>query len=240
MRLTVRLQFTVLLAAIVLINIASGVVIYLQLGHVHDKMLEVNNNWLPGTQMIGEMSADSKRYRDDTGDRLLTMEDKVKEAKEKEMAEDAADFGQARQKLETLLGPGPERELATDIDTKWQAYVGMTEKLIAALKHGQTMEAISGTFVKEMGQAFDAIDQDMSRFVEVENKGGDEAEAQGTQTYQQAMYILIGSVLLDGVMGTLMVAWIMKNITGSLKGLVGATGPAQHRSEQPTRRPAKR
>ena len=220
MRLTVRLQFTILLTSIILINIASGVVIYFQLNHVHDMMLEVNNEWLPGTQAVAEMQSAARELRIDQAQHILSTEDAAMRQYEKEMKEDMTAFEEGEKKFVALGLSGEEESLNQRVDAGWKAYLQQSEPMLKMSQSNQNTEA-AAAFKGDLSKTFEDMGAALIKLVDVENAGGDAAEVRGTQTYTQAMYILVGSVAVDGVMGMLMVGWIMRNLNTTLKGLAG-------------------
>ena len=185
---------------LILTMAVSGGLALIQMRMINSSAQEIQTEWLPSVRWIGEMRVQSARYRGVLRDHLVVAE-ADRASVDSNLAARKADYEKAAQNYEPLISSVAERELAEGIKTSWTKFIAAAEAVRAAALKGdlETAKAVNAKQVVMTGRAMDGL---LSKLVELNDKGAEQASQSARDVYARGVQIalvILGLSLLAGV-----------------------------------------
>ena len=104
---------------------------------------EIERNWLPSTQLLGQMEVGALSYRVAAVQHVLSLQDEDMQRYEEEMAAALASLDRARQSYEPLIVTEEERGLYESFTNTWTRHLEESQAALALSSENQNREAIA-------------------------------------------------------------------------------------------------
>jgi methyl-accepting chemotaxis protein len=208
-----------LLAAIVL---GLSVLAVDGLSRVNDAAVEVRENWLPATRMLGQAQELATRYRQFQATVMVvaTPEDILRE--QRAMVATREEFAEVWQRYAATVVP-EEAPLAAAALSAWRGYLAVEDRLMAHVRQGDAAGA-DGLYIGEMRDSFTRLRQTMTELLDFNLRSGQAAARAGEATYVNARFVLVVGCAV-GVLSGLGLAWALgRGVSRSLSRAVDAMG----------------
>ena len=211
------------MTAVLLLTAALGTFAIVELRSVNSRAAEIRDNWLPSTQVLGELSYAVTRVR--SAESTSLMQD-PSPRQEKQVARARAlekNVQAALDKYLPLVSSDQERSLAGRIQTAWAAYLPMYATAQEKLKL-EGRQAAADYFIGPMRDAFDTLNKAITQDVVLNSASGVAAANRGEETFgtaQTLIFVAIGLTLLLSTAATMLLS---RCVSVPLQHITGAMG----------------
>jgi methyl-accepting chemotaxis protein len=210
-----RTQLMLIFAMVLAVAAAQALFGMHQLSLLNDAQSEMADNWTPSIRAAGELNASVRTLRTQNFQHVLAETDEAKAGLDKRMAAEHAEFDKIKARFATLVSSDDEKKLFEQFLSAWDRYDALQGKLTTLSRSQQTREA-SGLLNGEMRDAFLAAEGALTKLIELNNAGGDAANARGDQIYATGKAWLIGTLLLM-IVGSLAFAfWFARGLAARM------------------------
>jgi methyl-accepting chemotaxis protein len=204
-----------------LVMVLGGTAVF-EMSRMSSAAEDLATNWLPAIKKLGAVRYQASRVRRGEAEVLL--------------ATDAAGFKTALARLEERkqnleeVQRAYEREISEDEEKKGYetykqhrtAYFEQQAKGIALAQSGdKASEGGRTVFRGDSLKAFDALSEDLTRLVELNDKGGEASRAATVAAYAQARAWVIGIVIAAVLLALALSVWTVRWLTRQLGGEPG-------------------
>jgi methyl-accepting chemotaxis protein len=213
--ITIRTKVLIAFGSVLLVTLGLGLFANQRLGMVNAAAVDVRDNWMPSTILLGKFARSAEEARSLVGNVILI---EAGEARVKALArviEARAAAEQARKDYEPTVTPGEERKLADEMNRAWNSYLATAAKTLAAIQENHEKEA-TALFLGETRDLFIKVRAAVQTDLEFNIKNGVKAGDTGEQVYNSARTMIIGALafaaLLCGIAGFVIIASVSRPI----------------------------
>ena len=222
--MTIRIRVIAAVTFLLLVSIGVGLFGANRLAVVNATAEDVATNWLPASQVIGQVSSSFERFRLLQG--VALMQSGALRAEKLEKAAKAREALEANLKAYApLVTAGEEKELAAEMQRAIDDYLSLSETLIARIQAGDDTAAIS-TFIEDMQPKVDAARAAVKADLDFQLTSGTAVASKGTALGKSASALIYGAiclaVLLGGAIGWIMITSIsnpVRKMTEAMRAL---------------------
>ncbi len=212
-------------SAVLVIAVGLGLFSIQRLGAVNAAAIDVRDEWLPSTSLIGQLASGVELYRILESVYLLSpLDPDTRKKNEAAMRDEQGLIQKMRNDYEPLVTPGEERRLIDEFDKQWVQYMGVHNQLQSLARKNDT-QAAAEFFTGEERSFFDATLKSLTDDMQLNLVGGKKAADNGAAIYDQARYLITAAIVVAAVL--CLVAALM--ITGSVSRPISAITEAMRR-----------
>ena len=177
----------------------TGGLAFLQMRAINAAAQDIQAQWLPSIRWVGEMRAQSARFRAILRDYLIVPGPGAEA--DKSLAARKADFEKAAKAYQPLISSPAERELADQLEKQWQSFTSASAEVQALAGKGDVAAAkdINASKVVPVGIAMDGT---LAKLVELNDKGAEASGQRAETTYWDAirlMGLILGGAIILGL-----------------------------------------
>ncbi|ESQ80723.1 hypothetical protein ABENE_22275, partial [Asticcacaulis benevestitus DSM 16100 = ATCC BAA-896] len=203
---TIRARVIAAVAVLVLISGGVGLFAVNRLSAVNATTMDMANNWLPSTQVIGLVSTHFERYRMQQGIALMQSGDKrdeylKKSAQTRELL--VADM----KTYAPLVAPGEETKLAADLQKAIDDYLKGSDGVTAQIRSGDETAA-RNSYIYDMQPLVDPLRVALNAEIDFQTKNVTAVAARGTALGKSASNLIYCAMALVALIGG-MIGWVM-------------------------------
>jgi methyl-accepting chemotaxis protein len=175
----------------------TGGLAFLQMRAINAAAQDIQAQWLPSVRWVGEMRAQSARFRAILRDYLIVPGPGAEA--DKSLAARKADFEKAAKAYQPLISSPAERQLADQLEQQWQSFTSASAEVQALAGKGDVAAAkdINARKVVPIGIAMDGT---LAKLVDLNDKGAEASSQRAETTYGDAIrlmgLILAGAIVL--------------------------------------------
>jgi methyl-accepting chemotaxis protein len=218
-RLSISAKLFTIVSFLFLAIAVIGGFAFLEMRSINIAAQDIQTQWLPKVRWIGEMRVQSARFRAVLRDHLI-VPDAERADVEKNLAARKADFDKAAKAYQPLISSPAERDLATELEKQWQAFLAASTDVQSLAIKGDLAAAkdVNASKVVPVGRA---MDQTLAKLVDFNDRGaevaGDGAEATYLSAIRLTALILAVAIVLGLGAASYMVRDIRRGIGSILK-----------------------
>ena len=218
-RLSISAKLFTIVAFLFLAIAVIGGFAFLQMRSINIAAQDIQTQWLPKVRWIGEMRVQSARYRGVLRDYLIVA-DAERADVDKNLAARRADFDKAAKAYQSMASSPAEHDLANELETQWQAFLGASLDVQSLAAKGDLAGAkgVNAGKVVPVGRA---MDHTLAKLVDFNDNGAEVAGQGAEATYLSAIRltaVILGCAILFGLGAAIyMVRDIRRGISSILK-----------------------
>ncbi|MGE3778854.1 MAG: MCP four helix bundle domain-containing protein, partial [Pirellulaceae bacterium] len=201
-------SFTAILALMV---IMGGVAVW-KMGALNASCVQLAENWMPAINAANRMSTCISTYRVKEYRHVLVDTPEEKTKLEGQMSDIVKELEQNRDTVVRLTSSDEEKQLLNEIETAWDGYVAESQRIQALSrenKRDEAMALITGRSV----ELFEALDQMLSKDVEMNATGGNGEVAKALTAYSMGRNVTLAILGASILVGLVLAAWISRWFT---------------------------
>ena len=204
MALSIRSLLMGLFAIMVVVVVGLGAFALAKIAAVNGNTVDIATNWLPSVSDLRSLEYQAARLRTDEARHILSTEDAAMDAVEQDMTKRLARIAEVRRKYEALISSPEEKSLYEAFARNWDEFMKAHAALLKLSRANQNEEA--GKFYKEaVSKAFNAVEGDLEKLVELNTTGADEATKSAAASYSSArlatfVFIAVGVAIAIAAM----------------------------------------
>jgi methyl-accepting chemotaxis protein len=202
--ISIRAKIISVVAFLLVAMTGMGLLAVMKMRTINASTIDITTNWMPSVRAIGDLRASVITYRNVVRQHMLaeTLEDKL--ATEKTAATVIESLAKIRKNYETMITSPEERKLYNEWSKLWDDYKKGTEEVFAlsrkeAGKVPHDAQELNSKTVNKIGLASDEI---LTKDIELNTKGGDQAAADAADTFYYAFMlvaIILGAAVIAGI-----------------------------------------
>jgi methyl-accepting chemotaxis protein len=202
--ISIRAKIISVVAFLLVAMSGMGLLAVMKMRTINANTVDITTNWMPSVRVIGDLRASVITYRNVVRQHMLaeTLEDKL--ATEKTAATVIESLAKIRTKYEAMITSPEERKLYNDWSKLWEDYKKGTEEVFALSrkevgKVPHDAQELNSKTVNKIGLAADEI---LTKDIELNVKGGDQAAVDAADTFYYAFMlvaIILGAAVIAGL-----------------------------------------
>ena len=202
--ISIRTKIISVVAFLLVAMTGMGLLAVMKMRTINASTVDISTNWMPSVRTIGDLRASVITYRNVVRQHMLaeTLEDKL--ATEKTAATVIDALAKTRTKYEAMITSPEERKLYNDWSKLWEDYKKGTEEVFALSrkevgKVPHDAQELNSKTVNKIGLAADEV---LTKDIELNAKGGDQAAVDAADTFYYAFMlvaIILGAAVIAGL-----------------------------------------
>jgi methyl-accepting chemotaxis protein len=215
-------KVTIAFSAVLVVAVGLGLFSIERLGAVNAAAIDVRDDWLPSTSLIGQLASSVEQYRILESVYLLSPLDPDTRKKNEGLMRDQQGLIQKmRNDYEPLVTPGEERRLIDEFDKQWVQYMGVHNQLVALARKNDT-QAASAFFTGEERDFFNATLKSLTDDMQLNLVGGRKAADHGAAIYDLARYLIVGAIFAAAILCVVAALLIIGNVSRPISAMTEA------------------
>jgi methyl-accepting chemotaxis protein len=215
-------KVTIAFSAVLVVAVGLGLFSIERLGAVNAAAIDVRDDWLPSTSLIGQLASSVEQYRILESVYLLSPLDPDTRKKNESLMRDQQGLIQKmRNDYEPLVTPGEERRLIDEFDKQWVQYMGVHNQLVALARKNDT-PAAAAFFTGEERDFFNATLKSLTDDMQLNLVGGRKAADHGAAIYDLARYLIIGAIFAAAILCVVAALLIIGNVSRPISAMTEA------------------
>ncbi len=201
---SIRAKIIGVVAFLLVAMAGMGLLAVMKMRTINANTVDITTNWMPSVRVIGDLRASVITYRNVVRQHMLaeTLEDKL--ATEKTAATVIEALIKTRKTYEGMIASPEERKLYNEWGALWEQYKKGTQQVFEisrkeAGKVPHEAQELNSKTVNKIGLEADAV---LTKDIELNTKGGDQAAADAADTFYYAFMlvaIILGAAVLAGL-----------------------------------------
>ncbi|MDN5114957.1 HAMP domain-containing methyl-accepting chemotaxis protein [Aliarcobacter butzleri] len=197
--------------------IILGILSTQKMSTVNDQSTIISENWLPSVVITNKINTATSDYRILEYDHILSKTDEEMTKNEAKMKELLDIMKKDLEKYEKLISSENEKAIYADFSKEFNKYLKMHDELIAVSRDNRTDDALK--LIRESAVVYDSFSTDLSKLVNLNVKGAQDASANGDEIYSNSKVLLITIISIVILFSVLIAFFITNSIVISLKNL---------------------
>jgi methyl-accepting chemotaxis protein len=186
---SIRTKVTAAFGMVLIVTLALGLLSIQRLGAVNDVAVEIRDNWLPSTGLLGDFAYNAMRYRQLEATRLLASTPEAKGKEEATMKIVAEAAAKDWREYEATIGAGEEQRLAGEITRGWNDYLVLSKQFLALSSQADEIAFYRGEMRSTFNKAIDVLRAD----IDLNTREGKKAADNGNEIFGSArVWIIAG------------------------------------------------
>jgi methyl-accepting chemotaxis protein len=196
---SIRTKVSAAFGVVLVVALALGTFAVQRLAAVNDAAMDIRDNWLPSTRLLGEVGLDMATHRAGVGSVLLQSSDEGMEKQVANLAQTLRLRDEAWRSYLTLVSLGEERRLADEIGREWAVYLPLVDKMVAlALSHEKDKAA--ALYVGEARDRFQKLRGLIQADATLNSVEGAKSADNANAVYAEARNLIIGALALAALL----------------------------------------
>ena len=195
--LTISARVVAAFVIVVACTVAMGLFAIQRLGAVNAAAASVSTDWLPGANVLGDLTQDFEQLRARQGQILLAPPE-LRDGLRVKIADSMSKVRKDLDNYVPVVTPGEEVAFAHQVDVHTKDYLSHNDEVLQYLDSGDISGGVTlyfGDMQKSANAARDAIRADRAFQMTAGNKAADEGIALG----KSAMTLIIAALVLTGL-----------------------------------------
>jgi methyl-accepting chemotaxis protein len=215
-------KVTIAFSAVLVVAVGLGLFSIERLGAVNAAAIDVRDDWLPSTSLIGQLASSVEQYRILESVYLLSPLDTDTRKKNEGLMRDQQGLIQKmRNDYEPLVTPGEERRLIDEFDKQWVQYMGVHNQLVSLARKNDA-QAAAAFFTGEERDFFNATLKSLTDDMQLNLVGGRKAADHGAAIYDLARYLIIGAIFAAAMLCVVAALSIIGNVSRPISAMTEA------------------
>jgi methyl-accepting chemotaxis protein len=184
---------------VLLFTAGLGLFSLAKLSAVNDAAADIRDNWLPSTEMLGRLGMAIEQYRIREARHLISTGDAEMAQDEDQIRTIGAQIKKLRERYDSMISPGEERRLVTEMDNHLAEYLRHSSEIVALSRKNDKAGATK-IYAGESREEFNTALKALAGDLDLNATNGVKAANQGAEIYASARMMIIVALLLAAVL----------------------------------------
>ena len=189
---------------------------------IHERAEEMNTNWIPALNAVGELNLALMRYRVSAVRLVVDVSPSAIASAEKNLRARLQEAEAAQLAYEKLISEPEERAIFIELRDVKARYMQGAERILAAMKAGNQASALD-IIEQEQNPLADQLTKMLLELGKINRDGAAAAAEQSEETYTTSKMLVIGSIVAALIITVVLAILISRSIVGPLGQAVQAT-----------------
>ena len=166
---------------------------------INEASTAIERNWLPSTQLLGQMEVDALAYRVAAMQHVLSLQEEDMRSYEAKMDSALASLNQAQRRYEPLIISEEEQALYEAFESTWARHLEASRAALALSSENQNREAVA--VLRQRSQPlFDEASRDLEDLIALNVETAISISRQGDDMLGEFQLTLIVALILFGAL----------------------------------------
>ena len=206
--------------SILLVAIATvGLVALNEISAVNSRLVEIQGNWLKGVLSLGEMQTTVLLHQTAIRDHLLADDPETEEKAEQTILTLEHGIKQSFDSYEALKSSASDRALYTEFRRVWDDYATAATEVLAASKN-QDFATGRQVFTAKLFPLSVKTGELLNKERELNRAGADAAVERGNASYNFAIKIIIGGLIMATFLGATIAYYMVRDVSRGIRSII--------------------
>jgi methyl-accepting chemotaxis protein len=215
---SIRAKMTAVVAFLLVAMSLMGALNIRQMYAINSSTIDITTSWLPSVRVLGELRAATITYRAIVRSHLLATDEATRQVQEDLLAKWISNTDKARKAYEPLITSAEERALYDEFSTSWAEYLAGVKEVLALSRKSEDKEA--RLLHAKASLAGVHADETLQKDVLLNNKGADTAGSQAAESFDEAIKMVLASLLLAILVGIGAAILLVRDVSAGIKSIV--------------------
>jgi methyl-accepting chemotaxis protein len=215
---SIRTKITAVVAFLLVAMSLMGALNIRQMYAINSSTTDITTNWLPSIRVLGELRAATITYRAIVRSHLLAGDEAGKQLQEDLLAKWINNTNNARKAYEPLIISAEERALYDEFNASWAEYLAGVKEVLVLSRKNEDKEA--RLLHAKASLAGVHADETLQKDVLLNNKGADAAGSQAEQSFDDAIKMVLASLLLAIILGIGAAILLVRDVSAGIRSIV--------------------
>ncbi|MGP8121617.1 MAG: methyl-accepting chemotaxis protein [Xanthobacteraceae bacterium] len=216
---SIRARIIAIIGCLISAMVLMGLFSFVQMTAINRAAQEIQARWLPAVRLLGELRAQSARYRAILRDDLLLTDPKARANVDKLLAERIRIFDKAAAQYQAMVKSPDENALVDDVVRLWRDYCRAATEVIALSNKGDFKQAIAVN-VEQATPPGRAMDAALSKLVTLNDDGAEIAGARANAVFTMATRVLLGVLLAAIALSLGAAVYLVRSIAQGINSVI--------------------
>jgi methyl-accepting chemotaxis protein len=215
---SIRAKITAVVAFLLVAMSLMGALNIRQMYAINSSTVDITTSWLPSVRVLGELRAATITYRAIVRSHLLATDEATRQVQEDLLAKWINNTDKARKAYEPLITSAEERALYEEFSTSWADYLAGVKEVLALSRKNEDKEA--RLLHAKASLAGVHADETLQKDVLLNNKGADTAGSQAAASFDDAIKMVLASLLLAILAGIGAAILLVRDVSAGIRSIV--------------------
>ena len=215
---SIRTKMTAVVAFLLVAMSLMGALNIRQMYAINSSTVDITTNWLPSIRVLGELRAATITHRAIVRSHLLAADEATRQVQEDLLAKWINNTDNARKAYEPLITTAEERALYDEFSASWAEYLAGVKEVLVLSRKNEDKEA--RLLHAKASLAGVHADETLQKDVLLNNKGADAASSQAEQSFDDAIKMVLASLLVAIVLGIGAAILLVRDVSAGIKSIV--------------------
>jgi methyl-accepting chemotaxis protein len=215
---SIRTKMTAVVAFLLVAMSLMGALNIRQMYAINSSTVDITTNWLPSIRVLGELRAATITYRAIVRSHLLASDEATRQVQEDLLAKWINNTNNARKAYEPLITTAEERALYDEFSASWAEYLAGVKEVLVLSRKNEDKE-VRPLHAKASLAGVHA-DETLQKDVLLNNKGADAAGSQAEQSFDDAIKMVLASLLVAIVLGIGAAILLVRDVSAGIRSIV--------------------
>ena len=194
-----------------------------QMSKINDNVVDMDTNWLPSIEMLGEMQHLASVTRQTALLNVLETRPTAKSQLDDQHREAIRAFAGKAKEYEASVASPEEQRLYDDIRKAWAAYLAEDALLMQAATGGEAQfQASREQAVGRAGELYQQLEALIAKDVKLNRDGGSKASKEAAASYNSAVRVNVATAVAAIALGVFLALQVTLSVTGPIAKAVAA------------------
>ena len=215
---SIRTKMTAVVAFLLVAMSLMGALNIRQMYAINSSTVDITTNWLPSIRVLGELRAATITHRAIVRSHLLAADEATRQVQEDLLAKWINNTDKARKAYEPLITTAEERALYDEFSASWAEYLAGVKEVLVLSRKNEDKEA--RLLHAKASLAGVHADETLQKDVLLNNKGADAASSQAEQSFDDAIKMVLASLLVAIVLGIGAAILLVRDVSAGIRSIV--------------------
>ena len=215
---SIRTKITAVVAFLLVAMSLMGALNIRQMYAINSATIDITTSWLPSVRVLGELRAATITYRAIVRSHLLATDEATRQVQEDLLAKWINNTDKARKAYEPLITSAEERALYHEFSASWAEYLAGVKEVLALSRKNEDKEA--RLLHAKASLAGVHADETLQKDVLLNDKGADVAGSQAEQSFDDAIKMVLASLLLAIILGIGAAILLVRDVSTGIRSVV--------------------
>jgi methyl-accepting chemotaxis protein len=219
--LSIRTLLMGLFAIMVAVVLGLGAFALVAIADVNASTVDIATNWMPSVSNLRALEYQAARFRTDQARHVISSDAAAMDDVERDMVQRLAGMAKIRHAYEPLISSPEERAGYEAFARDWDAYMKVHTPLLKLSRANQNEEA-GKLYKEEAGKAFNAVEADLDKLVDLNMRGADDATRSAAASYGTAWLATFVFIAIGAAIAICAMVFVFASVARPLLALVAA------------------
>ena len=220
--LSIRAKITIVVSFLLIAMTGMGLLAVSKMRAINANAVDIQTSWLPSVRVLADLRAGINSYRNIIRAHMLAETAAEKAETEQRLAATVEKNNRIRQDYQKLITSPEERALYEEWSRQWDDYKQVAQQVLllsraSVGKIPHEAQQLNEKTALVLGQDSDKL---LTKDIELNNKGADDAGRAASETYESAFMMLAVILGVAGIAGVGIGIYLVRDVSSGIASIV--------------------